>query len=1155
MLTINSNVSALKARTNLQSASNLQSKSITRLSTGLRINQASDDASGLSISEKMRTQIRGLRKANENAQNGISMLQTAEGALNETHSILQRMRELAVQASNGTLTSSDRIEVQKEVDALKDEIDGVSTRTEFNTKKLLTGDATGFASFSSDKMEAVMRGHVQDGEYQMEVDATTGTAQVQATSVFRFKEGVQSVESQDLNATEATATLAISDIDGAGAANEEANVSLTFNVGGEDITVTQNYTSTAAGVVVAQDALGSDLASIVNQNQELNSEIRATYDATTNVLTFESVDSGKEKNDYTVEHSIAYTGTVANGLPSAAITDFAGGTDSETGLSDITNLTNLAASPTEDAQYIVNVDEKGGTATDITGDSLETLNNTAYDYDIYGVIGEHLQEGSSGFRDAYLDYTMTLGGVGAVDLDFNFTGSPGDTYSFSHAAAGNTNADAIVFADAINADEYLSQFIKAEADSTGAGVQIVALNQSMALDFRMEVVDGTGITGANGDQAQFVTGMGKLGADPVTGLEGAFSLGSNSQTGGTALVEFTSDGEIGSGLDAKVSFDGGNNWTFVSDIWNNAGIGGDVTATDGNYSLVFNQDFNNGGVTGTFQTGDRVLIAMNDNQSETNSTHDFTFLGAGAGGANVNITLADTGEVFTIAAVTSGTALDDANALLAQINGTTGIIGSNGTNLRDVMNFTNGSGASATVTVEAFQDFTISLEDDAASVVDNIAANEEGDFYHNYRSADGDLTRVDGFDPTTGLRQNGVVYSFDSNVLDDRSTTVDVAYMDEATGQVTMGSVDLGFSEYETNTDPTDGSATFTSTQNGGGDVYLSTELKDIDRFYDADGNFILGQNGETFSVYNAFGDKADIYIDGGDTLGDVVDKLQDAITSDVSAGGLGMSTGNADMDDNIVSFVTESIPGSTESQQGSLVMRSGKAGANGRLFFSSSEDLKTALGISTISNATENSLEITVTNGLTGEMIGSDVVTDNTLHNVIEGVDIEFDQDYDIQTSYDEATKQFEFSSSPGKKLESVKVVDNSTDFQIGANQGQTLNTNINQIDSHSLRVDRVQVTDQTSAKDAITQIDAAVGMVSSERAKIGAWVNRLEHTMSNLDIQEENQTAAESRIRDLNIAQESTALSKSQMLSQASTSMLAQANQQSQGLLSLLQ
>ncbi|WP_435406661.1 flagellin [Niallia hominis] len=111
-----------------------------KLSSGLRINRAGDDAAGLAISEKMRGQIRGLDQAAANAQDGISLIQTAEGALNETQSILQRMRELSVQSSNDTATDSDRKEIQKEVSQLKDEIDRIANTTEFNTKKLLNGD-------------------------------------------------------------------------------------------------------------------------------------------------------------------------------------------------------------------------------------------------------------------------------------------------------------------------------------------------------------------------------------------------------------------------------------------------------------------------------------------------------------------------------------------------------------------------------------------------------------------------------------------------------------------------------------------------------------------------------------------------------------------------------------------------------------------------------------------------------------------------------------------------------------------------------------------------------------------------------------------------------------------------------------------------------
>src|SRR5690606_24058107 len=118
-------------------------KSIEKLSSGLRINRAGDDAAGLAISEKMRAQIRGLRQAVRNAQDGISLIQTAEGALQEAHAILQRMRELAVQAANDTNTNDDRAELQKEVAQLIEELNRIATDTEFNTQNLLDGSFTG----------------------------------------------------------------------------------------------------------------------------------------------------------------------------------------------------------------------------------------------------------------------------------------------------------------------------------------------------------------------------------------------------------------------------------------------------------------------------------------------------------------------------------------------------------------------------------------------------------------------------------------------------------------------------------------------------------------------------------------------------------------------------------------------------------------------------------------------------------------------------------------------------------------------------------------------------------------------------------------------------------------------------------------------------
>ncbi len=114
-------------------------KSTEKLSSGYRINRAGDDAAGLSISEKMRGQIRGLEQASTNAQDSISLIQTAEGALNETHSILQRMRELTVQAANDTNVDADRTAIKEEITALQDEITRIGDQTEFNTQKLLNG--------------------------------------------------------------------------------------------------------------------------------------------------------------------------------------------------------------------------------------------------------------------------------------------------------------------------------------------------------------------------------------------------------------------------------------------------------------------------------------------------------------------------------------------------------------------------------------------------------------------------------------------------------------------------------------------------------------------------------------------------------------------------------------------------------------------------------------------------------------------------------------------------------------------------------------------------------------------------------------------------------------------------------------------------------
>jgi flagellin len=142
-MVVQHNMSAMNTNRQLGISTSTLSTSTEKLSSGYKINRAADDAAGLSISEKMRSQIRGLNKASSNAQDGVSLVQTAEGALNETHSILQRMNELATQAANDTNTSIDRNAIKAEIDQLTSEVDRIRSTTQFNTMNLLDGSFTG----------------------------------------------------------------------------------------------------------------------------------------------------------------------------------------------------------------------------------------------------------------------------------------------------------------------------------------------------------------------------------------------------------------------------------------------------------------------------------------------------------------------------------------------------------------------------------------------------------------------------------------------------------------------------------------------------------------------------------------------------------------------------------------------------------------------------------------------------------------------------------------------------------------------------------------------------------------------------------------------------------------------------------------------------
>ena len=257
------NLTAMNANRMLGIVSNQQAKSTEKLSSGYRINRAADDAAGLAISEKMRSQIRGLTQASTNAEDGISMIQTAEGALNESHSILQRMRQLAVQAANGTETDSDRSNIQDEIEQLQDELDRIAETTEFNTMKLLDGtfDGTNTSTTSAGPKYANYSGAL--GAFiTSDIPGVIVVANTNAT--VGGESGIWSEDGKTLTISLASnKTYTQADIDGliknakqedSNASNTPANVNVQLATG----VYTATTTVTTAGTVAGKKATGDN---------------------------------------------------------------------------------------------------------------------------------------------------------------------------------------------------------------------------------------------------------------------------------------------------------------------------------------------------------------------------------------------------------------------------------------------------------------------------------------------------------------------------------------------------------------------------------------------------------------------------------------------------------------------------------------------------------------------------------------------------------------------------------------------------------------------------------------------------------------------------------------------------------------------------------
>ncbi len=853
---INQNISALNAYRNMVGTENRLNKSLERLSSGLRINRAADDAAGLAISEKMRGQIQGLNQAMRNAQDGISLIQTAEGALNETHSILQRMRELSVQAANDTLTASDRMEIQKEIDQLTTEIDRIANTTEFNTKKLLDGTTSALTSTSDLKTQVFMRDglrtvdqfgqkEVQGGNFKLDIEATPGEGQVQKTDIMKVNndsgaydvEVTQEASQLGLEVIQAYAEATAAEIEGGTTADpdsgELSDANMIITVDGTDYTLDldgQEYTDVAA-IVSAIEGAGdggdgtlADLATVT-----------------------------EEANVITITHNTAGENTITVTYEGANATDAA----TLTGIEDNATATGTDVTPEEQTLNLGGAD--GGTFTLGDGGSSDTV---PLDYDISAE-----------------DLATAIGGLTGIDHGVTVTGEDGSFTILFDAAEG---ASGLTF-------------------------------------------DGSELEGAvQQNEQQTITLVGAEG--------GTFTL--------------TVDGEE----TASIDYDA------------------DPSA---------------------------VETAIND-------------------------------------------ALDDANKTV-------------------------------TVTGEA-----------GAWVVEFDGTDFAGESQ--------DLITMD----TSGIE--GV----------------------EAVGEI----ADTG------------------------------TTLRNIDRFWDASGNFLV-DDPQTITLVQGDGSKTSFTLFGTDTIQDVQDKLNNAIHE-----GLGQEEFNSIDPEAYAKYVASAEEASEfYSVEGTFVIQSAVTGSDGEITFVGDENIINALSLTTIQESSETLYDVTVTDAHTGEEVTQERISGNMLIGAVhENVDVRFDPMAGIDLASSATDDAFVWNSSEGTYETFVHLADNSMVFQIGANPLQDVDAAIGDMRAGALGVDNILVTNQDAANRAISQLDSAIDSVSAERSKLGAVQNRLDHTINNLGVAAENLTAAESRVRDLDFAQEMIEFTRNQIMQQAGTSMLAQANMKPQSVLMLL-
>ncbi|UOD35087.1 flagellin [Deferribacteraceae bacterium V6Fe1] len=382
---------------------------------------------------------------------------------------------------------------------------------------------------------------------------------------------------------------------------------------------------------------------------------------------------------------------------------------------------------------------------------------------------------------------------------------------------------------------------------------------------------------------------------------------------------------------------------------------------------------------------------------------------------------------------------------------------------------------------------------------------------------------------------------------EDKQVSLAYASLDASTGNLNIGTFELNFEA--TSTGAVTAGSLAMSIAGGGEAATTTTKLKDIARFIDADGNNIF-ENKQELTIWGN-GKSAKIYLEGDDTVADLETKITDALVNELDLG-----SSDEQVNSHLVDYISVPSNDGNRTVKGTFIIQTALTGEQGEIAFSGDQRLIDAFSLAEIQESVSNTTLVTVKDAHTGDLIGVDETGNDRVNGVIEGIELVVDSRATVESYWDAATETIKFrENANANENHFLHVVDNSTDLQIGPNQGQTLSVSIPQLDVKGLGLENMFIVSQKLAQRAIPDIDNALTQVVTIRATIGAQINRLEHTIANLSVAHENMTASESRIRDLDMAEEMSNFTRSQILSQAGTAMLAQANQIPQMALQLLQ